>query len=95
MNYEWMENHDIEAYVKYNMFHAEDKRKMRTNPFLVRNMYYNAVDDYYVCLRGQHLEHIGVELSTSELGYVSTIKDALLGDYITRRTSIGQKPRSV
>ena len=27
MNYEWMENHEIEAYVKYNMFHAEDKRK--------------------------------------------------------------------
>ena len=73
MNYEWMENHDIEAYVKYNMFHAEDKRMMRNNPFLVRNMYYNAEDDYYVCPRGQHLEHIGDELSTSELGYVSTI----------------------
>ena len=73
MNYEWMENHDIEAYVKYNMFHAEDKRKMRNNPFLVRNMYYNAEDDYYVCPRGQHLDHIGDELSKSDLGYVSTI----------------------
>ena len=73
MNYEWMENHDIEAYVKYNMFHAEDKRNMKKNPFLVRNMYYNAEDDYYVCPRGQHLEHIGDELSTSDLGYVSTI----------------------
>ena len=73
MNYEWMENHDIEAYVKYNMFHAEDKRMMRNNPFLVRNMYYNAEEDYYVCPRGQHLEHIGDEQSTSELGYVSTI----------------------
>lgn len=73
MNYEWMENHDIEAYVKYNMFHAEDKRKMRNNPFLVRNMYYNAEDDYYVCPRGQHLDHIGDELSKSDFGYVSTI----------------------
>ena len=73
MNYEWMENHDIEAYVKYNMFQAEDKRKMRNNPFPVRNMYYNAEDDYYVCPRGQHLEHIGDELSKSDLGYVSTI----------------------
>ena len=73
MNYEWMDNHDIEAYVKYNMFHAEDKRKMRNNPFLVRNMYYNAEDDYYVCPRGQHLEHIGDELSKSDFGYVSTI----------------------
>ena len=73
MNYEWMDSHDIEAFVKYNMFHAEDKRKIRNNPFLVRNMYYNADDDYYVCPRGQHLEHIGDEQSTSELGYVSTI----------------------
>ena len=73
MNYEWMENHEIEAYVKYNMFHAEDKRKMKNNPFLVRNLYYNAEDNYYVCPRGQHLEHIGDELSTSELGFVSTI----------------------
>ena len=73
MNYEWMDSHDIEAFVKYNMFHAEDKRKIRNNPFLVRNMYYNADDDYYVCQRGQHLEHIGDEQSTSELGYVSTI----------------------
>ena len=73
MNYEWMDGHDIEAFVKYNMFHAEDKRKIRNNPFLVRNMYYNADEDYYVCPRGQHLEHIGDEQSTSELGYVSTI----------------------
>ena len=32
-----------------------------------------ADEDYYVCPRGQHLEHIGDEQSTSELGYVSTI----------------------
>ena len=73
MNYEWMENHDIEAYVKYNMFHAEDKQRIKNNPFLVQNLYYNADDDYYVCPRGQHLEHIGDEQKTSELGYVSTI----------------------
>ena len=71
MNYEWMENHEIEAYVKYNMFHAEDKRKMRNNPFLVRNMYYNAEDDYYVCPRGQHLDHIGDDLSKSDWGYAT------------------------
>lgn len=73
MNYEWMDNHDIEAFVKYNMFHAEDKRKYREDPFSVKNMYYNEEDDYYVCPMGQHLEHIGDNLSTSELGYVSTI----------------------
>ena len=73
MNYEWMEGNGIEAYVKYNMFHAEDKRRSRKNPFLVQNLYYNAEEDYYVCPMGQHMEHIGDVLSQSELGYVSTI----------------------
>ena len=72
-NYAWMDMNEIEAFVKYNMFHAEDKRAYRNNPFLVRNLYYNAEDDYYVCPMGQHMEHIGDIRSTSDLGYVSTI----------------------
>ena len=73
MNYEWMDNHAIEAFVKYNMFHVEDKRKHREDPFSVKNMYYNEEDDYYVCPMGQHMEHIGDYPYTSDLGYVSTI----------------------
>ena len=72
-NYAWMESNEIEAFVKYNMFHAEDKRKYRDNPFLVQNLYYNAEEDYYVCPMGQHMDHIGDTLSTSDLGYVSTV----------------------
>ena len=72
-NYAWMEDNQIEAFVKYNMFHAEDKRKYRDNPFLVHNLYYNAEEDYYVCPMGQHMAHIGDTQSTSDLGYVSTI----------------------
>ena len=72
-NYAWMEENGIEAFVKYNMFHAEDKRKYRSDPFRVQNLYYNAEEDYYVCPMGQHMEHIGVVKSKSDLGYVSTI----------------------
>ena len=72
-NYAWMDENEIEAFVKYNMFHAEDKRKYRNNPFLVQSLYYNAEEDYYVCPMGQHMEHIGDTQSTSDLGYVSTI----------------------
>ncbi|MBO6051196.1 MAG: transposase, partial [Bacteroidales bacterium] len=34
-NYEYMFGNGIVPYVKYNMFHAEDKRKRRQNPFLI------------------------------------------------------------
>ena len=72
-NYEWMEDNGIEAFVKYNMFHAEDKRKNRNNPFLVQNFHYNKTEDYYVCPMGQHMEHIGDVRTKSDLGYVSTV----------------------
>src|SRR5574344_2141058 len=72
-NYAHMFELGIVPYVKYNMFHAEDHRKYRNNPFLTQNMYYNSDEDYYVCPMGQHLEHIGDVKSRSELGYEATV----------------------
>ena len=54
-------------YVKYNMFHAEMKRKYKNNPFLPDNMYYNAEKDFYVCPMGQHMD-----FAYYNLGYIST-----------------------
>ena len=73
MNYEYMESKQIDAYVKYNMFHAEMKRKRKNNPFLVENMFYNKELNFYVCPMGQHLKHIRNEKRVSDLGYESTI----------------------
>ncbi len=75
MNDEWMDNHDIEAYVKYNMFHAEDKRKMRNNPFLVRNMYYNA-DEY----RAKAKERLTSEEGLCHRSMRSIEPEAVFGD---------------
>ena len=72
MNYEYMLSEQITPFVKYNMFHAEMKRKRRSNPFLVENMFYNKELDFYVCPMGQHLELKGTKKETSELGYEST-----------------------
>ena len=68
-----LEGEGIEAYVKYNMFHAEARRKHRDNAFLSPNMYYNAERDFYVCPMGQHLERCGTRTSVSELGYRSCV----------------------
>ena len=72
-NYEYMESKQIDAYVKYNMFHAEMKRKRKNNPFLVENMFYNKELNFYICPMGQHLKHIRNEKRISDLGYESTI----------------------
>lgn len=72
-NYEFMENQGVEAFVKYNFFHKEQKRKMKNNFFLAQNLYYNPEKDYFVCPIGQHLNKIGQGKRTSANGYVSTV----------------------
>lgn len=72
-NYAHMINNGIVPYVKYNMFHAEERRKYKSNPFLTQNMYYNADENYYVCPMGQHIVHISDVKSRSDLEYESTV----------------------
>ena len=73
-NYEFMENAGIEAFVKYNYFHKEQKRAWKKDAFAIQNLYYNWERDYYVCPMGQHMEYKGQRKSKSDLGYVSILK---------------------
>ena len=79
-NYEYMEANGIEGFVKYNMFHAEQKRKSVNNPFLPEHMFYNAEGDYYVCPMGQHLEHSSDSKKTTDLGYEYTTSTYMARD---------------
>jgi transposase len=72
-NYSWLEENKAEAFVKYNYFHQEQKKKHQHNPFLAQNLYYNEQQDFYVCPMGQHLEKLGQYERKSELGHVSTV----------------------
>lgn len=72
-NYEMLEKKQVTAYVKYNYFHKEQKRKMKNDPFLVQNLFYNKEQDFYVCPMGQRMENIGTGKRTSSNGYESQI----------------------
>jgi len=72
-NYELLESQGIEAYVKYNYFHKEQKRNQKNNPFLVQNLYYNSEEDFYVCPMGQKMELVGKGTRESSNGYVSQV----------------------
>ncbi len=72
-NYEFMQNNGIEAFVKYPLFHAEQKRKYKNNAFLAQNLFYNKEKDYLVCPMGQHMDNIGTATRKSGSGYLSNI----------------------
>lgn len=72
-NYEYLFGHNLIPYVKYNMFHQEQKRKYKKNAFLVQNLFYNPEENYYVCPMGQHLSFIGEEEGKSDAGYSSRV----------------------
>lgn len=68
-NYRFMEEHGIEAFVKYNWFHKEQKKGFAPDPFSADGMYYNSEQDYYVCPMGQHMDRIGTKDENTREGY--------------------------
>ena len=68
-NYSFMEAYDIEAYVKFNYFHKEQKKAFKEDIFRLENLYYNKEDDYYVCPMGQHMKRVGTVRAKTESGY--------------------------
>ena len=70
-NYRFMDEAGMEAYVKYNRFHIEQRPRYKPNPFHHDNFHYNADEDYYVCPMGQHMRRIGTARSKTASGYRS------------------------
>ena len=72
-NYKFMTDNGIAPYVKFNMFHVEQKKKYSDNPFLPQNLFYNEKDNYYVCPMGQHMDFVREEKRYTESGFEQTV----------------------
>ena len=72
-NYRFMEENGIQAYVKYNYFHMEQKRSFKQDPRRVENLHYNVGGDYFVCPMGQHMRRVGTRHDRTESGYVTEL----------------------
>ena len=70
-NYLFMDTHDIEAYVKYNYFHKEQRPRYTPNPFSPASLYYDKEQDFHVCPMGQHMRRIGMKRSINSNGFVT------------------------
>jgi transposase len=69
-NYEFLDTHHIESYVKYNYFHKEQSKKFKNDISKIENLYYNTGQDYYICPMGQAMLPIGKHKKRkSDLGY--------------------------
>ena len=68
-NYEYLENKQIEAYVKFNNFHVEQSQKWKEDPCRTENLHYNKERDCFYCPMGQEMDHVGYKTSKSALGY--------------------------
>lgn len=73
-NYHFLERNHIQAYVKYNYFHQEQKRKFKNNPFLADNLVYDPQEDQYICPQGSPMFFVGEITKRSDNGYKSVIR---------------------
>lgn len=73
-NYQYLEQENIEHYVKFNYFHMEQKKAFKLDPRRVENMHYNKTDDYFICPMGQQMTFVSEYEKTNDFGYISTIK---------------------
>ena len=72
-NYEYMFSNGMIPYVKYNMFHVEQRRRYSNNPFRVANLFYNPDDDFYVCPMGQKMRFVRQEKRYTASGYEQSV----------------------
>lgn len=68
-NYQYAEDKGIEAFIKYNYFHKEQRDSYKNDPFLPANLYYNKQQNFIVCPMGQRMNFIGINSRKSDLGF--------------------------
>jgi transposase len=69
-NYEFLAQNNIDAYVKYNYFDREQRRKPDyKTTFSPDYLHYNADKNCLYCPMGQQMQCVGTTINTTEAGY--------------------------
>jgi transposase len=74
-NYDYLEQKELTAYVKYNTFDKEQDKnyQKKHKPFSKENLYYNQEEDCYVCPMGQKMHKTHQSKRTTEAGYQQSL----------------------
>ena len=70
-NYQYLNNHHIEAYVKPKDFDRKQKKNWQPNPFASEQLEYDGRKDVYICPAGTEMKNIG-RYSKKENGFTKT-----------------------
>ena len=82
-NYRFMSENGMEAYVKYNYFHMEQRPRFKPDPFKAENFYYNEEQDFCICPMGQKMQRIGTRhVKTASGSETMTIPKEFIGAVI-------------
>ena len=73
-NYEFLQSEGAQAFVKYQMFYKEQKRKFKNDPTQPLNWSYDKDADVWECSGGRELSFVGERSSKSALGYRSKVR---------------------
>jgi transposase len=68
-NYTFLENNEVEAFVKYNYFHKEQRSKKTDEPGKVENLFYNKDQDCFYCPMGQQMKKIATYRKKTDTGF--------------------------
>jgi len=70
-NYAYLQAEGIEAYVKYNTFHQENKSRHKPNSFASENFPFDAAQDTFTCPYGKQMRYHTTQYHRSDNGYES------------------------
>jgi Transposase DDE domain/Transposase domain (DUF772) len=74
-NYQLLENHSIEAYVKFNLFDKQQSQQYhKKNTFTTENLFYNPEKDCFICPMGQPMDFIGISKRVTSTGFEQNIR---------------------
>ncbi|MDF7819966.1 hypothetical protein P1X15_20265 [Runella sp. MFBS21] len=72
-NYEFLEEKNIEAFVKFNLFHPEQTDKFKAQINKVENLFYNAQQNCLYYRMGQKMTPIGTFIKKTDNSFQQTI----------------------
>jgi len=68
-NYDFMEESEIEPFVKFNYFHKEQSKSFKEDISKKENLHYNKEKDCFYCPMGQVMAKVGEGVRESKTGY--------------------------
>jgi len=73
-NYTLLEKNEVANYLKYNMFHLEQKKNRKISPFHRDNFVYNASDDSFQCPAGKRLIYRETIERQTKTGFITHVR---------------------